>query len=137
MAKINYYIVSKFVKSPLPYNYPDKGSYVQLLGFCLFALILLYFKSFLFYYYNSDFMLTITNIFNIIPLIILSLIITADTPYLISVLIFIFKGVIMIKLGEIYANIKLDPCYYISYKITILFSIKYALLIVILLFSFS
>jgi hypothetical protein len=136
ISKINYYIVSKFVKSPLPYNYPDKGSYVQLLGFCLFALIMLYFKSFLLYYYN-DFMLTITNIFNIIPWIILSIIISADATYSISVLIFIFKQVIIIKLGEIYTNIKLDPCYYISYKITILFSIKYALLIVILLFSFS
>jgi hypothetical protein len=136
ISKINYYIVSKFVKSPLPYNYPDKGSYVQLLGFCLFALIMLYFKYFLLYYYN-DFMLTITNIFNIIPLIILSIIISADASYSISVLVFIFKQVIIIKLREIYTNIKLDPCYYISYKITILFSIKYALLIVILLFSFS
>lgn len=125
--------MSKFVEAHSAYNYPDKGSYLQLFVLCLFALIILYLKSFVLYLYNSDYLL---SLFNVRPLI-LCLIFSIDNPYYFVEKFSTIKLAIQKRLVEIYMNIKSDPCYYISYKITMLLSMKYAFVIVFLLFSFS
>jgi hypothetical protein len=129
MSKVNYIIISKFVKPSLPYSYTNKGCYIELIILGLFLLIVLYLK---FLFFSDDNLNVVSNYINILNIktLLLCLIISVDNYYLFYVLILKILFVIKIKLIEIYINIKSDPWNYITKKITLFFCIKYVLLII-------
>ena len=125
--KISYIVISKFVKQPtLSNNKSDWGSYLHLFGICLFWLMILHFNIYLLFISNFSF------IFNILSLIILSLIFNIENYY-----IYLFINFIAEKLSDTYYNLKSDPCNFISSRFTNLLGMRYGYLIMILSYSFS
>lgn len=122
MFKLTFFITSKYLKSENNkiINYNEYSSYYKLLIYCLIVCLLYTIKYLLLTYIPCSIETIYYSLFLII-----------------CIIIIIYPKIIRKILLNYYNQIKSDPCYFISSKLTFIFCMKYSLLIIILLFSSS